>query len=321
MISRVAVLFLSFAFGSGTFAQNRNVPAEPPVEAVISRITGTVLFRQGPEGSSQTLKKSSDVGKPLHAGDELKAEPGGEVIIQIFGEEKQKVITEKLGWYPIPNRRLIITPQGIRDNFKGQFRPGGRRRGSSSIILSPQRQSVVRPNTLVFRWLPLKETDVSLSIKLTRDSKTLWSQSNIDGMSGQLTSEPARKSLRKIQKRNMSRYIELTLVSNKAQRIVFRVMSLDEEQLLARDLKKWEGMVEFTRHIGRAYTFSHYRLYDEAAAEYESALTDSPESVDLLRATISANCRAGNKTRAEELAKRLPANQVLSPDCMLVSTK
>jgi hypothetical protein len=167
----------------------------------------------------------------------------------------------------------------------------------------------------------LKETEVSLSIKLTRDSKTIWSQSNIDGMSGQLTSELARKLLRNIQKKNMSRYIELTLVSNKPQRIVFRVMSLDEEQLVARELKKWEGMVDFTRHIGRAYTFSRYRLYDEAAAEYESALADSPESVDLLRAAISGNCRAGNKSRAEELAKRLPPNLILSADCILVSAK
>lgn len=317
MISRVAVLFLSFAFASGTFAQNRNVPAEAPVEAVISRITGTILFRQGPQGSIQKLKKSTDQGKHLRAGDELKVEPGGEVIIQIFGEQKQKVITERLGWFPIPNRRLIIAAQPVGPEVKSQFGRAGRRRGSSNIILSPLRQGVVRPSTLVFRWLPLKDTEVSLSVRLTRDSKTLWSQSNIDGMSGQFTSEPARKSLRKIQKKNMSRYIEFTLMSSKAHRVLFRVMSLDEEQLLSRELRKWEGMVEFTRNIGRAYTFSRYRLYDEAAAEYESALADSPESIDLLRMTIRANCRAGNKIRAEELAKRLPTNQVLSDQCVL----
>jgi len=136
-------------------------------------------------------------------------------------------------------------------------------------------------------------------------------------------SELARKSLKKMQKRNVSPYVELTLQSEvgKPQRVLFRVMSVNEEELLTKELGKWEGSVEFTRNIGRAWVFSRHRLYDEAAAEYESALADSPESVHLLRATIRAYCRAGNKIRAEELAKRLPASQLLTDNCTLVPTR
>jgi hypothetical protein len=325
MRSILAALLFSFASGAWTFAQVRSAPvrsapADPPVEALVTRVSGTVWFRTDPASPKERLTTRNAPGKELRAGNELKAESGGEVIIQIFGEKKQIVITDGMGWYPIPNRRLIITAQPARSNFKNQFQAGGRPRGSSQIILSPQRHGVIRPSTLVFRWRPLKESPVTLSFKLARDNKTLWSQANIDGMSGQLTSELARKSLRKIQKRSVSRYIEFTLAPTvgKTQRTLFRVMSVNEEELLAKELSTWDGNVEFTRIIGRAWVFSRYRLYDEAAAEYESALIDSPESADLLETTIRAYCRAGNRIRAEELAKRLPTGHLLSNDCTLL---
>ena len=323
MRSTVTVLILSLAFGFEALAQSRRTPPDKPVEAVVIEITGTALFREGPTAPIQKLTKKNALGKQLHAGDELLVEGNGELKLKVFRKDEPEVITPGLGWYPIPAGTVIITPNPTRGIYLGQTRIAGRRRGVQSTILSPQRYGVVRPQGIVFRWVPFKERSfLDLSLKLERDNKDLWSQNKVEGTSGELTSEIARKSLRKIQKRSVSRYVEFVLVPEigKPQRVLFRVISLEEEEALAKELTKWDSLSGFVRNMHRAYNFSRRRLYDEAAGEYESALADSPESPDLLQATIRAYCRAGNRIRAEELAKRLSPGQVLL-NCTLVPTK
>jgi hypothetical protein len=61
------------------------------------------------------------------------------------------------------------------------------------------------------------------------------------------------------------------------------------------------------RYIGRAYSFSRYKLYSESAAEYEAALLLAPESHDLLVATMNAYRSTGNLSRINELKRLLPS--------------
>ena len=91
-------------------------------------------------------------------------------------------------------------------------------------------------------------------------------------------------------------------------RVYFYLLSAPNEQALHRDLEMWNhhgnGLM---RYVGRAYSFSRYKLYSEAAAEYEAALLLAPESQDLLEATINVYRSTGNLRRIHELQRLLPS--------------
>ena len=61
------------------------------------------------------------------------------------------------------------------------------------------------------------------------------------------------------------------------------------------------------RAIWRASVYESAHMYDLVAMEYDEALEQSPESLDLLRVDYSANTRIGNLQRARDLLDRLEA--------------
>ena len=61
----------------------------------------------------------------------------------------------------------------------------------------------------------------------------------------------------------------------------------------------------FFLHLERAAIFDSYRMYGSVAAEYDAALEAAPESVDLLRAAITAHSRIGDLRRARDLRDKL----------------
>jgi hypothetical protein len=60
------------------------------------------------------------------------------------------------------------------------------------------------------------------------------------------------------------------------------------------------------RHLGRASIFSRYRVFPQAAEEYEAALNVAPNSQHLLERASLAHRLTGNSNREEELNRRLP---------------
>ena len=60
-----------------------------------------------------------------------------------------------------------------------------------------------------------------------------------------------------------------------------------------------------TQQLARAEIYAGYKLYNEVASEYEEALKVSPESVELLMATASAQDRAGNFKRRDEIDEQI----------------
>ena len=78
---------------------------------------------------------------------------------------------------------------------------------------------------------------------------------------------------------------------------------------MQKELAQTNDEQEVFRHIARAEIYSRYKLYLEAANEYEEALKLSPESIDLLNATASAQDRAGNFKRRDEIDEQLKAKK------------
>jgi hypothetical protein len=307
-ISLLALLLLSTPVA---LAQENGSSSERlPVGSVVY-LKGRGRISAGPNGPSRELRN----GDILHEQDELLCEEGL-VKIRLVGRENEIAITPDVGVYPIPRLKSLVGERvAARLATRRRFKRAGRRRGSSGIVTSPQQGGVVLPSKLVFRWTPFeKNSRLSLSLQRAGSNKILWSETDVDGTAGELTDEKARGALKNIQKKTPGAEIEFTLTSqnHRPYSITFRVLSGADEKALTGELARWGQATDFMRNMGRADAYTRRQLYDEAAAEYEQALKDSPDSLDLLRATIRAYCQAGNKSHAQELAKRLPPGY-LSP--------
>ena len=316
--SLLVLLLVSTPVG---LSQQGQASSERSVVGVVSDLKGKALIRESPTATPREIIK----GTNLREGDELLCQEHGLLKIRVFGREKEVVIKPDFGWYPIPPLRSLVGANVAKLLTIMQFKRAGRKRSFASIISSPQRGGIIRPARLVFRWTPFRErVSLRLSLKLVGKNNPFWTEVGIDGAAGQFVSEKAQRLVKKVQKENYYVDVEFSLTpqGGRLHQILFRVMSSREESSLLSELSRWDEISDFTRNMGRAYAFSRRQLYDEAAAEFEASLTDAPESLDLLRAAIKAYCLAGNKSRAEELARRLPPGY-LAPNesCVAVSQK
>lgn len=278
-----------------------------PAAALVNSLRGAATLRQG--GREEKLTRKNALGKPLRAGDQLQVGPGTSLVIMFCGSRELKEVTQRPPrWYTVPN-----VPQDKLDPLFAGYadrRPLGRGRGQSAEgVFSPPGGGVARPESFVVRWkLERVASPVTLTLLVDKNDKVLWERPGVDVMSGRYTSKQLRDSLSSVRARNpeTSLRLELTAPRDVSYSTVFHLLSAEDEASLAGELKEADRAKGFLRYLRRAAAFTRRQLYLDAAQEYEGALSSSSESVDLVLATIVAQCRAGNTARAATLFHRLP---------------
>jgi hypothetical protein len=281
------------------FSQSRSI-------GWIEEIRGRAYLKQGADGTSVLLHPKRDRVRRLTEGESVKCGPGGYLKLLISGNPVE--IKESSNWFPI---QAFPSPKPeIVKAIESYGRVGGRDRGFPSEIISPSPESTVRAESLVFQWVPKAYSGtVSLMIK-NATGQEIWRQDNVDAASGQLVSNDARQALIRYRPHNepeQMSFIMMTPGKNEV-RVYFYLLSKREEETLHRELEMWNhygtGLI---RYVGRAYSFSRYKLYSESAAEYEAALLLAPESHDLRVATMNVYRSTGNLSRINELKRLLPS--------------
>lgn len=298
-------------------AQEKAEKCGQPFAGVVTDIQGigTLLKRNG---KSQKLTSQNAKGTRLYVGEKLRCALGAKLKVRLCSVAQEVEISNRK-WYVIrvPSAMPAIS-EGTRRRTEAllkYFGPitGGRPRGPEDFILFPNKRSndkrysetkglnTVRPDTVVFRWLPVNER-LTLLLYLARSEKPIWSQDNIDGAIGSFSSNEIKDILNKLRGDKTNARIQLRIRTPRAEDSAeFEVLSLEGEKSLAQELAEWDKETDMFRHLGRAYAFSRRQLFLEAAAEYETALSTSPQNMDLLKATVSAQDRAGNLTRLKQL--------------------
>jgi hypothetical protein len=268
------------------------------------------------EGKSKRRLTVRDKGTFLFAEQILRCGSNCEIRFSI-GSTPEK-LTE--GRYIVPN---LGRPSS---DDKESISAGSKTRGVNDILLAPVGSDVgfVRPESFKFRWRMLKINSVLINISpLTislYDCKTadlIWSQPDIDYQQGSYAPSEVQKLLKKRQQPNSTTSIEVVVTSDsfdKKQRFCFNIISAAEEQLLQDKLAKWDNYADLIQYIERARIFYKHKLYDEASAEYDLALTLSPSTDYLVAAAIKAHHLLGDQDKVKDLLNRL---RELSPSSNL----
>lgn len=251
------------------------------------------------------LRPRRDQRLYLHAGDKVRCDPGSSLRICIYGNAGARChdVPPSVA-YPLP---FVSSGKvyGIR---------AGRERAGTSPVFSPSDRSTVRPASLVIRWIPRAALRTfSLKIQDTANS-VLWQQRVSDGKRGFLISDSLRQMLVKYRDEVRTGRLTLKVLDQEGveTRITFSLLTKPDEQELDQSLALLDKEPEiFMRHLGRIETYTSRGMVVEVAEEYEMALTETPESTDVLIDAILAHQRTGNSARREELLRRLPPDTKL----------
>ena len=193
-------------------------------------------------------------------------------------------------------------------------RTGGRDRGGFTIpiFFAPANESSVAPDQFVLRWSPLKRSCVVSFVIRDASGKEIWQQNGIDGTSGSLKVGALQQALIGYREKKSSALLQLSLsdTCGNEDRVTFSLLPVADEKSLNQELTAWSGEADqLMVHLGRASVFVDHQMFPEAAEEYEAALTLAPDSVSLLKRTIDAERRTGNRSRAKALESRLAQKQ------------
>lgn len=295
--SLAPVLFILLVAAANNLAQN--------AIGKVVEITGTGILKDTDGRESQLNRRNFVVY--LKPGQSLKANGQGKIQIKLCSGKLETVGNR---W-----RRLepIVCPGSAsrekRDALSDSFDFGARyRRGDDEFVLFPSEKEIlsVRPESAVFRWRHI-DGMVRLSITVAGDTTVLWSK-NIRGDAKAFSSTELKTLFSSIRAKRPKVRLRLTLSSltlkteNTAD---FELFSAQDETRLKRELLTASNPLPVVTHITRAGIYTDLRLFADAAMEFEEALKLSPESVDLLISTASAEDQAGNLTRRDEIDSRL----------------
>lgn len=274
-------------------------------------ITGTAQLK-GTNGKEQKLT-ARNFAVSLSVGQSLKADGQGKVQIKLCNGK-----TETVGnrWYRVSQLICSNSANSEKRNvLESVFDFGGRykaNRGDDDFILFPLEKEItmIRPETLVFRWKVTTEK-LTISVSIAGQDKAIWTQ-EIAGEPRTFTSDELKKLLGEILQKQPDAKLQLKLsvarlgTENSAD---FKMFSPQAEENLQKELAETNGEQGIFKHLARAEIYSYYKLYIEAAYEFEEALKLSPESIELLTATASAEDRAGNILRRNEIDGQLRNRQ------------
>lgn len=296
----IVCAILIFVLSSKAIGQRRAV-------AIVERLSGTVFLKQDGNTKPLKLNAKSDLARPLYVGDALHCETGGKITVRIGSRVTE--LNEKSGWF-IVSRPASAQSDRIQKAIAEYGRIGGRDKGGGPRVLvySPTDEGVVTPETFVIRWVPLgKKCDASLVIKEPGDNE-LWRQDNVSGLAVSLDSASARQAISTYRSKvgEGTLFLKLTDSCGHADQSRFDVLSLEDEESLRKELAHWNDETgKMIAHLGRASVFTSYKMFPQAAQEYEAALALAPQSYDLLKKNVDAHRRCGNHARADQLEKRL----------------
>ncbi|PYP85990.1 MAG: hypothetical protein DMG65_19590 [Candidatus Angelobacter sp. Gp1-AA117] len=281
----------------------------------IEEIQSPAYLKTSPESKIVTLDGKRDRFRRLQDGELVQCGSGGSLKLQISGKIKEiKEIKGSSDWLVI--HPMTSSDQDIMNAIESYGHIGGRDRPLASDILSPSPGSAMRAKWASFRWVPNRSVGrISLVIQDGFGSE-IWRQDGIDGATGLFASDAARATLERYAKSGTQQMFFGVVDSNQQEiRTAFTLLSSTDENALDHALERWSrkgpGLL---RHAGRAFTFGQYKLFAEAAAEYEMALKLAPESEDLLTAAIQAYGRVGNSLRTDELKQLLSASHKRSSE-------
>ena len=284
------------------------LPALEPREPIgyIESVEGAVFLQTDASGPEIRLSPSADVARMLRKGDRMRCGRGGLAKVRI-GRQTEEVRSR--AWVTLPTAPLVI-PARYKRALDDYGRIGGvprSDRGSAMYLYSPAPDSAASASAFAVRWTP-GERRCPLSFAITTmDRQTIWRR-EAAGDAGSLDAAAARAALARFQAAGHVRF-ELTVSGRciNPKKTVFELLSPEDEAALNEELRDWDADGDGTllNHLGRASVLAHYRLYPQAAEEYESALALAPESRDLLARTIAAEQRTNNVRRQAELEKRL----------------
>lgn len=296
------ILLLLLAFGINAEAQNK--------VGMIVGITGTAQLKEI-NGKVQKLN-ARNFAVSLSVGQSLRADDKSKVQIKLCNE-KNETIGNK--WFIVSQVICSSTTNSEkRKVLENIFDFGGRyktNRGDDDFILFPLEKeiTIIRPETAVFRWKLTPEKRLSCSVNLVGQDKPIWKR-EVDGEPKSFTSDEFKKLLADIRQKQPDAKLQLKLsiaflgTENSA---VFQIFSLPDEENLQKELAETNSEQGIFRHLARAEIYSRYKLYNEVANEYEEALKLSPESIELLTAATSAQDRAGNFNRRNEIDVQIKA--------------
>ena len=273
----------------------------------IFRLKGTAVLKDTNGKQSQINQKNFRKLR-LRVGQQLKADSGGEINIWLC--QKFHVNSGK-NWFVVPDCVTVRSPGWLK-----QFSPAGRsaHRGEGDFILFPiqtsKEENIIRSETALFRWGATNER-VDISFSIEGKNETIWAKNNVDGKDRFFTSDEMKNVLREIRNKQPEAKVQLRIQTSLGTEnvAVFRIFSSEQEMSLQEDLNGLKVAKGILLHLARADVFSDYKLYIEAASELEEALKLSPESIDLLNATASAQDRAGNFERRDEIDGQLKAKK------------
>lgn len=292
------------------FVQERPFPCENRQGiAIILSLSGPVFLTAAGANLPRKLDDRKDIGRLLFRGERLSSERGGIATIRAGAG---KITVNAHSPYQVPDRWSHGTPEA-EEELKAleKFGCAGGARGGSTVVWSPPDDGAVRISTAAVNWTPHKG---QLAFTLLDKSGTaIWSARGIDAMLGKLSSpEEAglKQTLATRQIENPVR-IELTIHSEgQEMKNSFWILSKNAEKaldahLIQADQDETENLLRF---VARGEILSEFRVYADAAAEFEKALAIAPDSIAILRVTIAAQRETGNIARSEELRTRLESS-------------
>jgi len=241
--------------------------------------------------------------RPLVAGESVHCQSGKSLTILVV-DGAQTVYPSK--WVDIKPSGSAVDSKSMVRMFSPAFTRGAG--PSQTIFVSPPSEGTVDPEHVIVRWKPpAGEGEVTFAVRPENSERLLCCEGTYPGSSGSLDSAELRAALTKYRDRGAREPLELLMhdASGHEYRVSFTVLTPPDAKKLQLELEEWDGKDELVRYLGRASVFDGFDLFTEAAADYETALKEAPNSPVLLRSTEEAERRTGNSARANELEGKL----------------
>lgn len=298
--------FLALAFPSRVLSQGK------PIAGFIEEVRGGAYLKKGEQ--KEKLDRKRDLRRALHPGEVVWTDPGGYLRLKLCSsladkECKPKEITSTAEF------RIVARPPAQTENERRHQeaaqeygRSGGRPMGVLSPFFSPSPEGAVRPSTLVLRWVPSRELS-SFSVTIQDPThKRLWGGKIANGVSGYLDSNELKQILARYRDEHEKGLLILEVEDKNriGSQSRFSLLSVQDEKSLEQELGEWDQENDaLMRHLGRAHAFFVRDMFTEVAEEFELALSETPDSRDVLLRTIQAHRDTGNTAREENLKHRL----------------
>jgi hypothetical protein len=285
-----------------------SAPAQNTVGQIIY-LKGTARLRHV-DGKTETLTERN-YARDLQPKQRLRPDGNGQVQI-ILCDEPRPVPIPAGKWYTVPDTIICSAPADspIQRLIADHFGVGSRHRGEDSFILFPIESNelvdVVRPETATFRWAPLTDARVNLSVGVIGVEHVTWNRDGIPGADGSFADNGLRGFLGGVREKypgaKLQLKIQTVLSAETTENIAtFRLLPEEKEKALRLELANSQQESELLSHLIRTDIYLRYGLYIEAADAHEEALKLSPESPDLLKVAATLEEQAGNLKRSREL--------------------